>query len=282
MDTVTDAAQQVVLGERLGPVLVLTLNRPARLNAWTDEMEDQYFDWLTTAESDPEVRAIVVTGAGRGFCAGADLGELGQVELGPDIRPSRRTVARPYPLLVRKPIIAAINGAAAGVGLVEALYCDVRFAVPDAKLTTAFARRGLIAEYGAAWLLERIVGYATALDLLLSGRVVTGREALALGLVNRICEPANLLDEAIEYACDLATRCSPTSMAVIKQQVHDAAGTDFQVAAIGAERAMRDALGRADINEGVRSYLERRAPRFPGLAARDGEYDPTDWEGAPR
>ena len=121
-------------------------------------MEDRYFYWLATAESDPDVRAIVVTGAGRGFCAGADISDLAQVEVSPDAQLSERAVARSYPLSIRKPIIAAINGAAAGLGLVEALYCDVRFAVPDAKLTTAFTRRGLIdAEYGASWLLERIV-----------------------------------------------------------------------------------------------------------------------------
>jgi enoyl-CoA hydratase/carnithine racemase len=267
MDEFTDDSAQPVLSRRLGPVLVLTLNRPEHLNAWTDAMEEQYFHWLATAESAPDVRAIVVTGGGRGFCAGADLGDLGQVKLGPDVQPSERAAERSYPFFIRKPIIAAINGAAAGLGLVEALYCDVRFAVPDAKLTTAFTRRGLIAEYGASWLLERIVGYSAALDLLLSGRIITGREALTIGLVNRLAEPENLLTEAIDYARDLATYCSPNSMAVVKQQVHDAAGSHFQAATTDADRAMREAFGRTDVKEGVVSYLEKRAPRFPGLDA---------------
>jgi enoyl-CoA hydratase/carnithine racemase len=273
MNKPTDDAAQTVLAQRLGPVLVLTLNRPGRLNAWTDAMEERYFHWLAKAESDPDVRAIVVTGAGRGFCAGADFSDLAQVEVGPDAQPRERALARYYPLSIRKPIIAAINGAAAGLGLVEALYCDVRFAVPDAKLTTAFTRRGLIAEYGASWLLERIVGYGAALDLLLSGRVITGREALTIGLVNRLAEPENLLTEAIDYARELASYCSPSSMAVVKQQVHDAASSHFQAAAAGADRAMREAFGRTDVKEGVASYLENRMPRFPGLSVAKGEQD---------
>ena len=178
---------ELVLAERRGPVLVLTLNRPERLNAWTDALEECYYDRLDAAEDDPEVRAIVVTGAGRGFCAGADMGDLEQGAGGADVEAVLRNRPRPraFPLTVRKPLIAAINGAAAGLGLVEALYCDMRFATPEAKLTTAFARRGLVAEYGMSWLLPRLVGYSTALDLLLSGRVVLGEEALRLRLVDR-------------------------------------------------------------------------------------------------
>jgi enoyl-CoA hydratase/carnithine racemase len=273
MNKLTDDAAQTVLAQRLGPVLVLTLNRPERLNAWTDAMEDRYFHWLATADSDPDVRAIVVTGAGRGFCAGADISDLAQVELSPDAQLAERRAARSYPLSIRKPIIAAINGAAAGLGLVEALYCDVRFAVPDAKLTTAFTRRGLIAEYGASWLLERIVGYGAALDLLLSGRIITGREALAIGLVSRLADPENLLTEAVDYARDLASFCSPSSMAVVKQQVHDAASSHFQAAVAGADRAQREAFGRTDVKEGVASYLENRPPRFSGLSTAKSERD---------
>jgi len=264
---VIDEATETVLTQRYGPVLLLTLNRPKRLNAWTDEMEDRYFSCLSTAESDPDVRAIVVTGAGRGFCAGAEMADLTKVELSLGELPTGRAIARSHPLYMRKPMIAAINGAAAGLGLVEALYCDVRFAVPDAKLTTAFTRRGLIAEYGAAWLLERIVGYSTALDLLLSGRVITGGEALEIGLVNRLSDPETLVADAIGYAQDLAAHCSPTAMAVVKQQVRDAAGGDFQAAASDADKAAREALGRVDIKEGVASYLEKRSPHFPALGA---------------
>jgi enoyl-CoA hydratase/carnithine racemase len=264
-------AAELVLAQRRGPVLVLTLNRPDRLNAWTDALEERYFACLDAAEDDPDVRAIVVTGAGRGFCAGADLGDLelgaASVTAAQDAlrdRPRPRTL----PLTVRKPMIAAINGAAAGLGLVEALYCDVRFAAVDAKLTTAFAQRGLVAEYGMSWLLARVVGPSRALDLLLSGRVVRGEEALALGLVDRVCERDRLVDEAVAYATELAERCSPWSMATIKAQVHADLDRTFGEAVAAADELMLESFTRADVHEGVHSYLEGRAPAFPSLDPR--------------
>ena len=261
--------QDTVLAERRGAVLLLTLNRPDRLNAWTDALEDRYYGLLEEADADPEVRAIVVTGAGRGFCAGADMELLQQIG-GPGNEP--RAVERPkprsYPLTIRKPLIAAINGAAAGLGLVEALYCDVRFATPAAKFTTAFVRRGLIAEYGIAWLLPRIAGPSRALDLLLSGRVVLGEEAYRLGLVDRLCEPDALVDEAVAYAQELATHSSPASMAVIKEQVHAAMDATFQEAFTESERQMAASFGRPDVQEGVASYVEQRPPSFPPLTPR--------------
>jgi enoyl-CoA hydratase/carnithine racemase len=188
---------ELVRAERRGPVLVLTLNRPERLNASTDALEDRYFARLDAAEDDPAVRAIVVTGAGRGFCAGADMSDLERAATNGGAEAQLRSRPRPrfFPRTVRKPMIAAINGAAVGLGLVEALYCDLRFATPDAKLSTTFARPGLIAEYGISWLLPRLVGYSTALDLLLSGRVIAGKEAQRLGLVDRVSEPERLLDD---------------------------------------------------------------------------------------
>jgi enoyl-CoA hydratase/carnithine racemase len=263
-------ATDLVLAERRGPVLVLTLNRPERLNAWTDALEERYFALLDSAEADPEVRAIVVTGAGRGFCAGADMDDLERGAAGaaePALR--ERPSPRFFPLTVRKPMIAAVNGAAAGLGLVEALYCDVRFAIPEAKLTTAFARRGLIAEYGISWILPRLVGYSAALDLLMSGRVVTGEEALRLGLVNRLSDAAQIVDDAVAYAEELATNCSPWSMATIKAQVQADLGRMFTDAAAAADGLMLQSFRRPDVEEGVRSYLERRPPAFPNLPARD-------------
>ncbi|MTD57620.1 enoyl-CoA hydratase [Amycolatopsis sp. RM579] len=259
----------LVLAERRGAVLVLTLNRPDRMNAWNDALEEEYYARLDEAEADASVRAIVLTGAGRGFCGGADLADLEAVgetefdELPPRPRP------RWYPLTVRKPLIAAINGAAAGLGLVEALYCDLRFSTPDAKLTTAFAKRGLIAEYGIAWLLPRLVGTSRALDLLLSSRVVLGREALGIGLVDRVVEEAGrVVDEAVEYAEALAAACSPWAMAQIKGQVHRALETDFATAVADADRLMLASFRGPDVKEGVASYLERRPPAFPGLPPR--------------
>jgi enoyl-CoA hydratase/carnithine racemase len=265
------AATDLVLAERRGAVLVLTLNRPDRLNAWTDALEDQYYARLDAAEDDPAVRAIVVTGAGRGFCAGADLDdlELGATsELAAEAALRDRPRPRTFPLTVRKPMIAAINGAAAGLGLVEALYCDLRFAVPHAKLTTAFAQRGLIAEYGISWLLARQIGPSRALDLLLSGRVVLGDEALALGLVDRVSEPGRLVDDAVDYAATLAARCSPRSMATIKAQVHADLDRPFAEAVAAADGLMLESFTLPDVHEGVRSYLEGRPPAFPGLEPR--------------
>lgn len=254
-----------VLGERRGAVLLVTLNRPDRLNAWNDELEDRYFELLDEAEADPEVRAVVVTGAGRGFCAGADMDILEEAS-GAATTPFDRPRERTRPLELRKPLIAAINGAAAGLGLVETLYCDIRFAVPEAKLTTAFVRRGLIAEYGCAWLLPRIVGTSRALDLLVSGRVVLGSEAHRFGLVDFLESPAGLLDAAVSYAADLAVNCSPASMAIIKGQVYRALDSSLDAALHEAQEQMRDSFSRPDVKEGVTSYLERRPPQFPPLA----------------
>jgi enoyl-CoA hydratase/carnithine racemase len=268
MATITEATD-LVLSERRGAVLVLTLNRPERLNAWTDALEERYFALLDQAENDPAVRAIVVTGAGRGFCSGADMEDLERGAEGA-AEPALRNRPRPrfFPMTVRKPIIAAINGAAAGLGLVEALYCDVRFATPDAKLTTAFVRRGLVAEYGISWLLARVVGYSAALDLLLSGRVVLGEEALGLRLVDRLSEPEQLLDDALAYADELAANSSPWSMATIKKQVQADLERTFTDAAAAADELMLESFRRPDVAEGVSSYLERRRPAFPSLEPR--------------
>ena len=199
-------------------VAVITLNRPERLNAWTAEMEQLYFGMLEECAAREDVRAIVVTGAGRGFCAGADMQELqqlGEADASPADVAEARQERRPQtlPLTIPKPILAAINGPCAGIGLVQALMCDLRFAAAEAKLTTAFSRRGLVAEHGISWILPRLLGPARALDLLLSGRVLLGAEAQAMGLVNRALPREAVLDETIAYARELALRCSPVSIA---------------------------------------------------------------------
>jgi enoyl-CoA hydratase/carnithine racemase len=189
-------------------VLTLTFNRPDRLNAWTDAMGRRYFDLLDEAERDPDVRVIVVTGAGKGFCAGADFETLNALQDGsydeePDKRPNT------HPTAIRKPLIAAVNGACAGLGMVHALMCDLVFTAADAKWTTAFARRGLIAEYGLAWLLPKLIGQGKSMDLLLSGRTFTGVEAGELGLVNRVVPGERLLEETLAYARELAVTARP-------------------------------------------------------------------------
>ena len=190
---------EVVLRTVEDGVALLTLNRPDRLNAWTAEMERAYFGLLAECAAAEDVRAIVVTGAGRGFCAGADMQELLAIGEGAIDEAAAARDERPqtFPLTIPKPIVAAINGPCAGIGLVQALMCDIRFAAEGAKLTTAFARRGLVAEHGISWILPRLVGPARALDLLLSGRVVLAEEAAELGLVNRALPGDRLLDEAL-------------------------------------------------------------------------------------
>ncbi len=264
-------SSELVLAERRDAVLVLTLNRPERLNAWTDALEAEYFAHLDAAEADPEVRAIVLTGAGRGFCAGADFDVL---EEATGEEPGRGIVQRPrprsFPLTLRKPLVGAINGAAAGLGLIEALYCDVRFCVPGAKLTTAFARRGLIAEYGISWLLPRLVGPSRARDLLLSARVVLGAEAKEIGLVDFLAAPEELLDAAVAYAADLAANCSPASVAIMKEQLVADLERSFAESYGVAEGLTRESFHRPDAAEGVNSYLEKRPPAFPPLPPTSG------------
>ena len=262
-------AEVVLVDKRDNGVLLLTLNRPDRLNAWTPEMEEQFFGALAAADDDPQVRAIVVTGAGRGFCSGADLGALSTLDPATlteaDIHPSGKPIT--YALSLRKPVVAAINGPAAGLGLVIALYCDVRFAAADAKLTTSFARRGLIAEHGLAWQLPRLVGTSRAMDLLLSARVLLGAEAARIGLVDHVRPAEEVLPAALAYADELATQCSPASMAIIKQQVNRAHETDLGTATREAVELMLASFATPDFREGVLSHLERRPPRFPGVGA---------------
>jgi enoyl-CoA hydratase/carnithine racemase len=269
IDTQLSGEVDSVLTERRGSVQLLTLNRPDRLNAWNDDLEDAYFARLDEADNDPHIRAIVVTGAGRGFCAGADMSELqAAASEGADLEAHLARRPRSFPLTLRKPLIAAVNGAAVGLGLVEALYCDRRFCTPDAKLSTIFARRGLIAEYGISWLLPRIVGWSNASDLLLSGRIVLGEEAQRLGLVDHLAERDEVVDEAVAYASDLATFCSPASMAVIKAQLRCDLQTSLDSAIDNANQLLLESYGRSDVSEGVASHLQRRAPLFEPLPPR--------------
>jgi enoyl-CoA hydratase/carnithine racemase len=250
-------------------VALLTLNRPDRLNAWTAEMEHAYFAMLEHCAQAEEVRVIVVTGAGRGFCAGADMQELQAIGDGSlqETAETRERRAQTFPLSIPKPIIAAVNGACAGIGLVQALMCDMRFAADGAKLTTAFARRGLVAEHGISWMLPRLIGPARALDLLLSGRVVLAEEALALGLVNRALAPDRLLEATLDYARELVVNCSPASMATMKRQVYADLDRALPDALAEADRLMLASFAAPDFVEGVTSFVERRDPRFAALGA---------------
>ena len=250
-------------------VALLTLNRPDRLNAWTYAMQVALFDLLERCDADERVRVIVITGAGRGFCPGADMNDLSALAAGDGAGTVRdRRDQRPitFAMSIPKPVIAAINGACAGLGLAFALTCDVRFCAESAKLTTAFSRRGLIAEHGTSWILPRLLGPARALDLLLSARVIRGAEAAELGLVNRAVEDQRVLAVALEYARDLAANVSPASMATIKRQVYAALERPLGEALQEANGLMLESFSRPDFEEGVQSFVERRAPHFPPLA----------------
>jgi enoyl-CoA hydratase/carnithine racemase len=256
-----------VLREVTDGVCVLTLNRPERMNAWTHEMEARYFDLLAEAERDTETRVIVVTGAGRGFCPGFDMDALAAMSSGEANGDAATAPARPqtFPLTIGKPIVAAINGACAGIGLVQALMCDIRFAAAGAKFTTAFARRGLVAEHGSSWLLPRLIGPAAALDLLLSGRVFLAEEAERLGVVNRVLPREDVLDETLAYARDIAANCSPASMAAMKAQVYRDLERGLDESLEDANRLMLESFARPDFAEGVQSFVERREPSFAPL-----------------
>jgi enoyl-CoA hydratase/carnithine racemase len=245
-------------------VRTITFNRPERRNGWSAELEAAYYGALAAAAADEAVRAVVVTGAGTTFCPGADMTQLGSLSNEGAVLPHRPVdVPRTFP----KPLIAAVNGACAGVGLVQALFCHVRFAADTARFSTAFARRGLIAEYGIAWTLPRLVGLENALDLLLSGRTFDAEEAKDLGVVSRVAPAGDLLAAAQDYARDVARHCAPSAVAVIVAQVRDAADSDYADALQRAYLETDKRIGSADLREGVASWLEKRPPQFPPLPA---------------
>lgn len=261
-------------------VATITLNRPDKLNAWTFKMEAEYKHAIADAELRDDVRAIVITGAGRGFCAGADMSLLSSVAGGEiDTSDLDSLEAQPgqgdevaddfrkqysFPPAVGKPIIAAVNGHAMGIGLVHALYCDIRFASSTAKFGTAFAQRGLIAEHGIAWILPRIVGLENAMDLLFTARIIEAEEALSMGLVSRVVAPDDLLVAARAYASQLATLSSPRSIRIMKRQIWESMFTRLGPAIDDAVKEMMESFGCEDFREGVLSFMEKRPANFTG------------------
>ena len=266
-------------------ITTITLNRPDKLNAWTPQMADEVRNAINESGSNPNSRCIVITGAGRGFCAGADMSGLeGRVDEGttvaknstkpedesfkdapgPDIS-EIYTGRFGYLYTCPKPIIAAINGPCAGIGLILTLYADMRFADASAKFTTAFAARGLVAEHGIAWLLPRLVGEANALDLLLTSRKFTGQEADELGLVNKALQGGELMPHVMSVANTLANEVSPRAIAIMKRQVRLGYAQSFKESLAIADKEMEESFSSFDFKEGVKSFVERRAPDFEEL-----------------
>jgi enoyl-CoA hydratase/carnithine racemase len=275
---------QEILYEVQDPVATITLNRPEKLNALTTRLQQELKHALADAEHRPDVVGIVLTGAGRGFCAGVDMNDLqtiqaageiaaihgatefagaeaGDRSMGPDF--SRGLT---YMLAVRKPIIAAVNGPCAGMGFSLAMFCDLRFAAEQAMFTTAYAQRGLVAEHGVSWVLPRLIGPSRALDILWSGRRLDGREAFDLGIANRVFPGDRLLAEAHAYVRTVAATAAPASLMRMKQQVYRHLMLPLGPAMVETERLMDDSVKAPDFQEGIASFLERRSPRFPRVS----------------
>ncbi len=269
------------------PVAVITMNRPDALNALTRRMLAELSHALAAAEQDERVVGIILTGAGRGFCAGMDMNALndmatqgggaaedlsalearpGDSAMGPDFQ-----VSYGFMLAIKKPIIAAVNGACAGLGFVFALLSDLRFVERQAKFTAAFSQRGLVAEHGSSWLLPRLIGPGRALDLLWSSRKFDGEEAHRLGLAERLCEAGESVEAARSYIRELAATASPTSLKMMKAQVYRHLNMSLGDAMKESNAWMEESLVRDDFREGVRSFIERRPPEFRRIGADTSE-----------
>ena len=255
------------------------LNRPHRMNAWTGRLHTEYRHLLERANDDSKVRAIIVTGVGKGFCVGGDSQALsGHADRGAYSPGISEDIGKPgygtdpnfdasfaYHFGLDKPVIAAMNGPAAGVGLALACFADLRFAVPGVKFTTAHGKLNLPAEYGLSWMLPKIVGLGRANDLLLTSRVFTSDEALTLGFVNQIFEPEALMVQTREYAHQLIASVSPNSLRQTRWQIYKDLHRDVASAVIESERLIEDMAKEEDFKEGIAALVEKRPPRWPSV-----------------
>ena len=273
-----------ILYEKQGAVAVITLNRPETLNALTDLTQAEVRHALNESENDPDVIGNVITGAGRGFCSGVDMNALGKMsEAGkrvgtthdqlaadpgnPDKDPNF-LIGAAYFLGLRKPLIAAINGACAGLGFSWATFCDLRFMDRGARIVTSFAQRGLIAEHGTSWMLPRLIGPANALDLFWTSRKIDAEEAFRIGYANRLCEPGQSVQDAVDMLQQLNETNAPGSLMYMKRQVYKHLNKELHDAMVESNQWMDESLARGDFKEGVDSFVQKRPPRFSRVSAK--------------
>jgi enoyl-CoA hydratase/carnithine racemase len=266
-----------IVYEKSERVATVTYNRPEKMNAWTTRMFDELRSALDDADGDSNIGAIIITGAGRAYCAGADMGGLSRAAEGTE---RIGGLGRPAPgtenldpnyrgrfswmLSIKKPIIGAINGPAVGMGFANTLYCDIRIASDRARMGLIFVRRGLAIEFGSSWMLPRLVGVANAIDLAVTGRLVDAQEALRMGLVSRVVTAEELMPVARELATEIATECSPLGVAHAKRHVYNHLFTDLAMALKDEDESVGVMAQSEDFKEGIKAFLEKRAPRFPG------------------
>jgi len=256
-------------------IATVTYNRPEKMNAWTPRMFEELRQAIDDAEKDLDIGAIIITGAGRAYCSGADMGGLNRIaesaeeRVGAEQPSSGAEVENgmgrfAFMLSLKKPIIAAINGPAVGMGFANALYCDIRIASEKARMGLIFPRRGLAIEFGSSWLLPRIIGLANAVDLALTGRLIDGAEAMRMGLVSRVVPDHELMPAARALAADLATQCSPLGISYVKRFLYQHLYTDLHTALRDEGESAGVMLRSQDFKEGVKAFLEKRAPKFTG------------------
>ncbi len=269
-----------IIYEKSDRIATITFNRPEKMNAWTPKMGEETRDAMMDADRGPNVGAIIVTGAGRAYCAGADMGALSEISAGrasatgaprasgmeewlKDKRPDFRNQYA-YPLALSKPVIGAINGACVGLGFTTCLYHDIRIASETARMGLIFVQRGLAIEHGSSWMLPRIVGAARAAELAVTGRLVDADEALRIGLVHRVVAPDKLIPTAREVAGHIAHNCSPLGVSEAKRLVWRHLFTDLATAIREDDESMEMMTRSEDFKEGVRAFIEKRPAKYTG------------------
>jgi enoyl-CoA hydratase/carnithine racemase len=263
--------------EKSDRIAIVSYNRPERMNAWTMSMGDEARTAMLDADKDPQIGAIILTGAGRAFCAGADMASLNNLAQGTDQlsaagRPPAGTEELDpnfrgrfsWMMALKKPVIGAINGAAVGMGFANALYCDIRIASDKARMGLIFTRRGLGIEFGSSWMLPRIVGIANAMDLAVTGRLIDAQEALRMGLVSKVAPDADLMGTARALAAEIATQCTPVGISHVKRMVYNHLFTDLATALADNDASAAELTRSDDFKEGIAAFLEKRAPKFTG------------------